>query len=195
VIHEDDYCRRMTDEITLSMRIMIENSLNTLTSGNASYFCRKKGFIILTPTGVEKLSLRPEDLVYYDISRNIFIGERNPTSEYNLHLKVYFNHPNILSIAHAHNPLSIRLYDEKGLNPFIDNNLVETRYVLGRVCSAQGDPGSLELSQNVARLAGECDVIIIPRHGAFSFSATPMGAVERLFALEYVSKYFIGGRT
>jgi ribulose-5-phosphate 4-epimerase/fuculose-1-phosphate aldolase len=62
VIFVEEDCRQRAREVIFSMRALIENGLNTLSSGNASYFCRSQGFVILTPSGVEKQSLRPRDL-------------------------------------------------------------------------------------------------------------------------------------
>lgn len=181
----------MADEIIEASRLLVSHGLNTLSSGNISAKC--KDWIILTPSGIGKHSLKRKDLVFYDVGRNIFLGYKKQTTEYKLHLEVYRTNNNVNSVVHAHNPLSLAILekvDDKS-NPFEKVSLVEAEYVLGRVCiSHPHPPGTLELAESVASLSKDCDIVVIPRHGAVSFDKSPLLATERLFALEYVA-YFL----
>ena len=191
MISSGNSCMNIINEIIDAMHLLINNELNTLSSGNISYNCRKTGYIIITPSGVGKHSLMPRDLVYYDSSRKVFIGFRKPSTEYRVHLAVYREAIHHNAIAHAHNPIALKLYSEKGLSPFHNDKLIEARYVLGKVCMTVGEAGTQELAENIAVVSRKCDVTIVPYHGAFAFAETPIRAVEKLFALEYVAKYYI----
>ncbi len=183
----------LMDEVIEAAYILYANGLNTLSSGNVSARCSGSGFAVLTPSGLGKHDLMPCDLVFYDFERGFFIGFNKPTSEFRLHTLTYVLNPSVGAIAHAHNPLALKLVDERGLSPFVNNKLVESEYVLGKVCRAsETRPGSEELAREVANLSFECNVVLIPRHGAIAFDSTPLKAVERLLALEYIARYVLG---
>ncbi len=188
MILENMSCRLLAEDVIKAARILYERGANTLSSGNISARCSEEDYIILTPTGLGKNELKLGDLVFYDMTRDVFIGFRRPTSEFRAHLMVYSKGAkHVRAIAHAHVPYALKAFRKRGLRPFSSESLVEARYVLGKVCSAKPyPPGSFEIASEIANLSLICDVVIVSEHGAFAYDKTPLAAAERLLALEYI---------
>jgi len=72
------------------------------TWGNISM--RAGDHIVLTPSRVNYNTMIPEDLVVIDIDGNIIEGSRNPTSEKEVHRRIYVKRPDVGAIIHAHSP-------------------------------------------------------------------------------------------
>ncbi len=58
--------------------------------------------ILLTPSKVCYDTMKPEDMVVIDMEGNKVEGERNPTSEKEVHRRIYVNRPDVGAIIHAH---------------------------------------------------------------------------------------------
>jgi len=70
------------------------------TWGNVSI--RIQDCILLTPSRVEYDIMTPEDIVVIDMSGNKISGERNPTSEKEVHRQIYNKRNDIGGIIHSH---------------------------------------------------------------------------------------------
>ena len=70
------------------------------TWGNVSI--RAGEHIILTPSRVDYNEMRPEDMVVIDLAGNKIEGERNATSEKEVHRQIYVKRPDIGAVVHAH---------------------------------------------------------------------------------------------
>ena len=60
--------------------------------------------VLITPTGVSKGFMKPEDLIVVDYNGNVLAGEKKPSSEMFMHLQVYKERPDVNSVCHAHPP-------------------------------------------------------------------------------------------
>ncbi|MBU4411290.1 MAG: class II aldolase/adducin family protein, partial [Actinobacteria bacterium] len=58
--------------------------------------------VVCTPTGVSKGFLRPEWLAVVDLDGAQIAGERPPSSELKMHLRVYELDSNVTAVVHAH---------------------------------------------------------------------------------------------
>ena len=70
------------------------------TWGNVSLRLGDK--ILLTPSRVVYDTMQPEDIVVIDLEGNKLEGERNATSEKEVHRQIYLARPDIGAIIHAH---------------------------------------------------------------------------------------------
>jgi len=185
---EELECSSLIDEVIEAAGILFFRGLNTLRTGNVSARCGD--FIGMTPSGADKHALTRRDLVFYDLKRMTFIGFRRPTSEYRMHIQAYTHNEHIKSVVHAHNPKAIEVLREASLAG------VEEFALLGRLCIAErAPPGSQELANSVGKLSRDCDVIILPEHGAVAFGDRPLTAVEKLLVLERIAELILASRS
>ena len=69
--------------------------------------------VLCTPTGVSKGFLTPDDLSVVDLDGTLVDGERQPSSELKMHLRVYELDPGVRAVVHAH-PLYATMWAVKG---------------------------------------------------------------------------------
>lgn len=70
------------------------------TWGNVSMRVGDK--ILLTPSRVSYEQMKPDDIVVIDLAGNKVEGERNPTSEKEVHRKIYEARSDVHAVIHAH---------------------------------------------------------------------------------------------
>lgn len=70
------------------------------TWGNVSMRVGDK--ILLTPSRVNYATMKPEDIVVIDMEGNKIEGDRNPTSEKEVHRQIYVKRDDVNAVIHAH---------------------------------------------------------------------------------------------
>ena len=80
-----------------------KHNLVTFTWGNVSGIDRKKGLMVIKPSGVEYDALNPSDLVVVDLETGKTVeGDLNPSSDTDTHLVLYRAFQNIGGVVHTH---------------------------------------------------------------------------------------------
>jgi L-fuculose-phosphate aldolase len=77
------------------------------TGGNVSV--RDSGTVLVTPTGAELAQVSGEDLARVTLAGEQVDGPYAPTSELDLHLAVYADHPDAGAVIHTHAPIATAL--------------------------------------------------------------------------------------
>ena len=75
------------------------------TSGNLSIRLGPERLLV-TPTGVSKCMLKPEDMVIADLQGRLLAGTRRVTSEISMHLAVYAIRSDVSAVIHSHPPVA-----------------------------------------------------------------------------------------
>jgi L-fuculose-phosphate aldolase len=154
--------------------------------------------ILVTPTGLRKDELTPDDLVVVrqeaDGPFNSPSGQR-PTSDLAIHLAVHAARPELGAVAHAHLPASMAL-TLAGEVPD-PAALPETALLLPRLPFLPfGEMGSRELADRVAAALSEippgddapASAVLLERHGAVAVGRDPTQAVDRLELVEVLCR-------
>ncbi|HQB52435.1 MAG TPA: class II aldolase/adducin family protein, partial [Bacteroidales bacterium] len=97
---EPDYIRK---EIACTMSHIYRYGLTTTSGGNISV-TDSLGNLWITPSGTDKGSLKPGEVVCVTHD-GTWEGPFRPSSEYPLHRSVYAVRPDIRALIHAHPPL------------------------------------------------------------------------------------------
>ena len=106
---------RLRAKLIETARAMNARGINVNKSGNVS--CRAMrgavtGFLI-TPTGVPYEALAPEDLVFMaleePLSLDCAIGRLSPSSEWEMHARVYLERPDLCAVVHTHSAYATAL--------------------------------------------------------------------------------------
>ena len=97
---------RSMDGLIRYGKMMSGKNLVVGPGGNASF---KDGNICyITPSGLDFNEIKPEDLVGVDIDTKLIVyGNKKPSSEISMHIKVYKARPDISVIFHSHPPVTI----------------------------------------------------------------------------------------
>ena len=76
--------------------------LVTVHAGNASGVDRKRGLVIIKPSGMDYDKLQPKDMVVTDLDGRKVSGQWNPSVDLPHHLYLYKHRPEIGGIIHTH---------------------------------------------------------------------------------------------
>jgi len=162
----------------------------TTTSGGNVSVREENGDIWITPTRVDKGSLRREDIVCVR-SDGATEGRHPPSSELPLHQEIYRSRPDICGIVHAH-PVALVAFSVVGQVP---NTRIfhQARDVCGEVAFASYQlPGSHALGRCVAETCGQGpNCVILQNHGVVTCGSTLPEAFYRFETLEFAAKIII----
>lgn len=142
--------------------------------------------IVATPSGVSKGFMTEDMLVKLDLDGNILEGTQKPSSEIKMHIAVYRESAELLSVCHAHPPAATA-FAAAGV-PLDKALLQETVMLLGVIPIAPyAMPGSDELARGVARFCREYHGALLEHHGVVSWGRDVMQALYRLESIEYTA--------
>ncbi len=157
--------------------------------GNVS--CRvSPSNILLTPSGVHKAFMLPEDISLIDENGSLKEGQRQPSSEFRMHLSVYQHSANARFVIHAHPPFAISWTiahpDQLELPSDV---LPETILALGTIpIVSYAMPGTKKLANQISSFLPKNRALILSRHGALSWGETIEEAYNGMERIEHVAK-------
>lgn len=145
--------------------------------------------ILITPSGLHKGLLRPEQLLIVD-SEGRVIGYPTearrglrPTSELPMHLEAYRQRPDIAAVIHAHPPLTVAL-SIAGI-PMDTPMLPEVIVLLGVIPMAPYSlSSSTEGADAIRELVRRHDALVLQRHGTLTVGNSLTQAFMRLETVE-----------
>lgn len=161
--------------------------LVTMHSGNASGIDRRRGLVVIKPSGMDYEKLRPVDMAVTDLDGTKVRGKWKPSVDLPHHLYLYKHRPEIGGAVHTHSnyatafallgrPIPAYLTaiadefgDEIPCAPYVDNT---------------GD----HIGEAVVRSMGRAPAVLLSNHGAFAFGRTPSAALKTAVMLEDVAK-------
>jgi L-fuculose-phosphate aldolase len=180
--------RQLREEIVRVGRLMYEKGFIVASDGNISARAGR-GRILLTPSGLHKGFLEPEQLLVVDEQgRSAGLATTanrhlKPTSELPMHLAAYRRRPDVLAVVHAHPPITIAL-SIAGIS-MATCLLPEVIVTLGLIPTTEyAMPSSEENVRAISTLIDHHDALVLQRHGSLTVGASPMHAYMRLETLE-----------
>ncbi len=173
-----------------AMKFLVEKRLTNPRGGNGSI--RKGSLVWLTPSGIPKHMLKVNDLIIYDLDRDLYMGLRKPSIEINAHIMIYKKIDHAKAVLHAHPPISTALVDVVGID-WLNEVFAEIKYSVGKVSVCEpAPPGTIDLANNILEevLKGS-RLIVIPRHGVISWGEDMGIALDAIVAFEDAAKYYL----
>ncbi len=141
-------------------------------SGNFSARDEETGYIVVTPTGVNRELLSVDDMVVMDMDANVIENKTGlkPTSEALVHLKIYETRPTTKGIAHTHSMYATSFAIINKELPAIVYEVAAMGLSKGRVPVAPyAKPGTTDLANSVVEVAKEAQCFLMEKHGVFAF--------------------------
>lgn len=143
-----------------------------------------------TPTGVSKGYMNEDMMVKLDLSGTVLEGTRKPSSEIKMHLRVYRENPEVMSVVHAH-PITATTFAIAGI-PLDSPILVEAMLQLGVVPVAKyALPGTNEVPDSIAPFCRDYNAVLLSNHGALTWGTTLEQAFNRMEVLENYAKIYL----
>ncbi|SUA49721.1 class II aldolase/adducin family protein [Paenibacillus thiaminolyticus] len=137
-----------------------------------------------TPTGVSKGFMTPDMLVKLDLDGKVLAGNRKPSSEIKMHLRVYAENPDVRAVTHAHPPVATS-FAIAGID--LDQAVSpEAVVILGTVPVAPyATPGTQEVPDSIAPFCKDYNAVLLANHGALTWGKDIIEAYYRLESLEH----------
>lgn len=137
-----------------------------------------------TCTGVSKGYMTPDMLVKMDMNGRLLQGERKPSSEVKMHLRVYRENPDVMAVTHAH-PLVATSFAIAGIS--LDKGILPEAVVqLGAVPIAKyAMTGTEEVPDSIAPYCKTYNGVLLANHGALSWGRSLFEAFSRMETIEY----------
>ncbi|MBN1464652.1 class II aldolase/adducin family protein [candidate division KSB1 bacterium] len=140
--------------------------------------------VLITPTGVSKGYMKPEDLVLVDYDGHVLTQGKRPSSEVFMHLRIYKERPDVNSVCHAH-PIHATGYAVAGLS-LEKCVLPEVIIVLGGIPLVDyGEPGTDDFFEPVLKFLKDHDAFLLANHGALTIGSDILNAYHKMETLEH----------
>lgn len=177
------------DELVLTMKRIYQYKMTTTSGGNLSIL-DENGDMWITPTGVDKGTLTPKDIICVRADGTIE-GLHKPSSEYPFHRAIYQARRDLKAIVHAH-PMALVAFSIAHQVP--DTRLFHQAWRSnGAVGFAPyGVPGSEDLGEKIAQKFIEgFDSVILENHGVCCGGLNLQEAFQKFETLETCCKVLI----
>ena len=149
--------------------------------------------LLITPSGLPKGELRAEDLVEVDLAGNRRKGSRRPSSELDLHLRVYRQRQDCGAVVHAHPPTATAFaVAGEGLPGDV---LPEIVLLMGEVpCVPYATTGTPALGDATEPYLAHHVALLLANHGALTWGSDLSQARIRMESLEHASRILLAAR-
>ncbi len=181
------------DQITMIISRIYKRGMTTTSGGNISVI-DENGDIWVTPSAVDKGSLRPSDIMCVKADGSI-TGRHKPSSEYPFHKAIYKMRPDIRAIIHAHPPALVSF---SIVHEIPDTNIIsQAKYICGPIGYASYElPGSELLGERIGQeFSKGFKAIIMENHGTVLGGYDLLDAFQRFETLEFCARTILYGKT
>jgi len=179
------------DQITRIISRIYKRGMTTTSGGNISII-DENGDIWVTPSAVDKGSLRASDIVCVKKDGSI-IGKHKPSSEFPFHKAIYEERSDIKSIIHAHPPALVSFSIVRKIPN--TNIISQAKHVCGPIGYAKYElPGSEKLGKVIAKeFKKGYKAIIMENHGTVLGGSDLTDAFERFEMMELCARTILYG--
>ena len=179
------------NQITEVIDRIYKRGMTTTSGGNISII-DDSGNIWVTPSAIDKGSLRSSDIICVKKDGTI-IGKHKPSSEFPFHKAIYEARPDIKSVIHAHPPALVSFSIVRQIPN--TNIISQAKHVCGPIGYADYKlPGSEDLGEVIAEeFKKGYKAIIMENHGTVLGGSDLTDAFERFEALEFCASTILYG--
>lgn len=170
-----DACRRLH-----------QRNLLAAADGNISLRL-PEGRLAMTPSGVNKSTLRPEDMAFLNLDGTLLSGA--PSSERAMHLAVYRLCPQARAVVHAHPPTAIAwTLARPEFTELPGDALPEVILAAGRIpIVPYARPGTAAMGSVLEPFLPVHRLLLLARHGALAWGESLEEAVNGIERVEHAA--------
>jgi len=179
--------RHIKQEILDCCRRSMQYGLNFNTQGNISVRVPASGLIAITPAGLDYDRMAADDIVVVDAEGRRVEGERQPSSETDVHLVVYRRRPDVNAIVRTE-PVYSNVFGVLGrpIEAVLVNMVIYSR---GPVPVMPFMPSnSTEFGEAMVKVLGTRNAVIWGNHGLMTVGADLTSAFRCNVAVETAAR-------
>jgi L-fuculose-phosphate aldolase len=179
------------NQITTIIDRIYKRGMTTTSGGNISVI-DDNGDIWVTPSAIDKGSLRASDIICVKKDGTI-IGKHKPSSEFPFHKAIYEARPDIKSVIHAHPPALVSFSIVRQIPN--TNIISQAKHICGPIGYAKYRlPGSNDLGTVIADEFNKgYKAVIMENHGVVLGGSDLTDAYERFETLEFCCRTILYG--
>ncbi|MFN7988121.1 MAG: class II aldolase/adducin family protein [Thermoanaerobaculia bacterium] len=149
--------------------------------------------LLLTPSGKEKGSLAPEDLLVVDLAGRVVEGGGRPSTETPMHLLCYRKRGDVGGVVHAHPPVATA-FAAAGV-PLDAPVMPEIVVTVGAVpLVPYATPGTEELALALEPWIERHDAFLLASHGVLALGRDVREALHRMERVEHLARVTLAAR-
>jgi len=150
------------------------------------------GRLLVTPTGLSKGFMRPEEMSIVDPDGRLLSGGK-PSSELPLHLHIYRQRQDVQAVVHAHPPYATGFATAGiALDKCV---LAEVIVTIGSIPLAPyGTPSTEELPKSIDPFIETCDAFLLANHGVVTVGQDLMDAYFKMERVEHYAHILFTAR-
>ena len=189
---------RLKEEICRVGKAMNDSGLcsflGAYAPGNLSARLPGSDRVIISPSGLDKGSLTPRDLVVVDLNGQRVEGRYRPSVETSTHCAIYRKRQDVNGIVHAHSPGCLAF-------AVAHQEIPATTIELAAVCGSRvplakyATPGTEALAEATVEALGKSDAVLMANHGIAAVGATLNDAFNNALSVEVTARININART
>ena len=178
--------KRLREELCSIARRMYHAGFSPANGGNISVRL-EEGLYLITPSGVCKADLTPEQIVKMDDERRSVDGKGRASSEARVHLICYHNRPDVQAVCHTHSPYGVAF---SAIDfPIGGAFLPEQIYYLGDVPRCRyARNGTQDVADSMLPYIRNYNVMLLGHHGPVTMGSSLDEAYARAEELEHYLK-------
>jgi L-ribulose-5-phosphate 4-epimerase len=177
---------------------LVRRGLVLFTFGNASGIDRRRGLVVIKPSGVDYTAMTATDMVVTDMDGRVVDGKLRPSSDLATHLLLYKEFPDIGGVVHTHSEYATA-WAQAGLE-IPAYGTTHADYFYGPVpvtaeLTAEEIGGDYVHNTGVAitrRFQGldphAIPAVLVAGHAPFCWGKTPLDAAHHAAVLETVAR-------
>ncbi len=167
---------------------LIESNLTKGTGGNLSIFNREKQLMCISPSGIDYFKTRAEDVVVLDLDGNKIEGEKEPSSEYDMHRIFYQKRKDIDAIIHTHTIFATTI-------SCLNWTLPPVHYMLALAgkdvrCAEYATYGTKKLAENAYEAMKDRYAVLLANHGLLCGAKDLANAFNITEEIEYCAELY-----
>lgn len=156
--------------------------------GNFSIYDPESGYVVITPSGIHRAVLAPEDIAVVDLDGTLIEGEKKPSSETSMHTVIYRERPDLRGIVHTHSTYATSFaVVNQDVPPILPSGLM-----LGRDLPVVpfAMPGSKDLGKTAIPFLEDHSAVLLQNHGVLTVGKTVEDAMLMAIYAEDTAKVY-----
>lgn len=167
---------------------LITSGLTKGTGGNLSIYNREKELMAISPSGIDYFQTRPEDVVVLNLKGEKIDGDKDPSSEYEMHKIFYEKRRDIDAIIHTHTIYATTI-------ACLNWDLPPVHYLIALAgpdvkCAKYATFGTRELAENAFQAMENRKAVLLANHGLLAGAEDLANAFNITEEIEYCAELY-----